>query len=252
MGSRASRRRGGNAGFTLMEVMIASLLISVVMGAVYTLFHSTLVTWRTIERGYDAHKEGRDFIALLQREMHNVLPSAGHLFSGEATELTMFVAAEPVDVSEAAGRHLMQVRYRYNQNRNEIIREEALVQEALPKPPEDPYSPVDRSRIRVGAERTFVVAEQVKSFRISYVWIPRPKIEDRHPLEPPVRIPPLLVREHRDAWHLGYPDAVKLELTLQDPERPDMLYEVEAHAPIRLQGHRWLREELSERSGGAI
>lgn len=41
------------SGFTLVELLVASLLMSIVMAGVYTLFYSTIGTWRAVDSGYD-------------------------------------------------------------------------------------------------------------------------------------------------------------------------------------------------------
>lgn len=239
------------AGFTLMEVMIASLLLSLVMTAVYTMFHATLLSWRRVERGHDIHREVRNFASLLQREMNNLTPDAAHLFTGEDNELTMFVSSETLDVEESLGRRLMRVRYRFNRTGGEIVREEARVESPLPPLPPDAERPVDRARIKLGREEEFVVAEHVTSFEISYVWIPVPE-ERRDPNVPPVRMEPVVLEEHQEGWRLGYPNAIRVRVGLVDPDDDGISYVVESVVRIRLQPYRWTLDQLRDRTGGPV
>lgn len=240
-----------NAGFTLMEVMVASILLCLVMTAVYTLLHSTLVSWRRIERGDDIYQEGRAFVAILQREVNNALPDAEHLFVGEDDEFTIFVCSEPLEVEEAFGRHVLRVRY-YLNGKDQIIREEALVESPLPRPPANETDSIDRERIKTSRDEKFVVAEHVKDFEVHYRWMPYPERRS-DPALPPERIEPLVVERHSELWRVGYPAAIELRYTIVSPEDKDKEFQVTAVAPIRLSGHEWTGQQLAERMGrGAL
>ena len=114
-------------GFTLAELMVATMLMSIVMTAVYTLFHSAIGSWRAVEQDFDPYQDARNAVTVLQREVHNLVWQAGHLFEGRNDEFTMFIATEPMNVEESEGRHLMRVRYYYNQGRKELIREAEVI-----------------------------------------------------------------------------------------------------------------------------
>ncbi|MBI3117439.1 MAG: prepilin-type N-terminal cleavage/methylation domain-containing protein [Candidatus Hydrogenedentes bacterium] len=239
------------AGFTLMEVMVASILITVVMTSVYVLFNSTITSWKTVERGYDVHKEGRNFTELFQREVNNLLPEAEHLFTGEDEELTMFVVSEPLEVDETSGKHLLRVRYRYNGGRNEVVREEALVEAALPQPTNEEDHEIDRTRVKVGHEEEYVVAENVTDFELRYLWLPLPD-EPRDKLAPPAPIDPLVLAEHRELWRVGYPHAIEVRMTLQDPGDKKKHFAVKMVAQIHVHPKEWTRRRLTERVGSAL
>lgn len=199
-------------GFTLAELMVATMLMSIVMTAVYTLFHSAIGSWRAVEQDFDPYQDARNAVTVLQREVHNLIWQAGHLFEGENDEFTMFIATEPMNVEESEGRHLMRVRYYYNQGQKELMREEAFVQTALPKVPRAGRD-LDRQRIKLKHKEKFVVAENVIDFRVRYIWMP---IEiGRNPNLPPVPVEPLVVERHRERW--GLPQALEITVVLRDP-----------------------------------
>lgn len=205
-----------NSGFTLAELLVAATLLSLVMASVYTLFGSTMRTWRRSEGAFDIHQTARTALAVFERETENLLDEAGYLFKGEDDELTMFVVAEPMDVEDAEGPHLMRVRYRFNRTGEELIREEALVEMALPNRPPD-GKPVEPGKIKLKREREFVLASHVRDFALKYYWIPAP--EPRGKDEPPAPTQRFVVDEHEEGW--GLPQGIEARLVIADPENPD-------------------------------
>ncbi len=205
-------RRQKHSGFTLAELLIASTLLSIVMASVYTLFHSAVGSWRAVERDFDAYLDARSAINLISREVNNIVWQAGHLFEGEDDEFTMFTAVEPMNVEEAEGRHLLRIRYYHNKSKKTLVREEALVEMALPNEPPKGFE-LDRARIKVKKEEKFVVASNVRDFQIRYLWTPIP--ERRNPNDPPVPIEHIIVDKHRE--RLGLPQGIELKLVFTDP-----------------------------------
>ncbi|MBP8128614.1 MAG: prepilin-type N-terminal cleavage/methylation domain-containing protein [Candidatus Hydrogenedentes bacterium] len=210
-----SRCRKDN-GFTLAELLVAATLLSLVMASVYTLFSSTMRTWRRSEGAFDMHQVARTALAVFEREVENLMDEAGYLFTGEDDEVTMFVVAEPMDVEEAEGPHLMRVRYRFDRTGEELVREEALVEMALPNRPPD-GKPVEPGKIKLKRKREFVIATHVRDFELRYYWIPAP--DQRYENEPPQPTEHLVVDSHEEGW--GLPQAIEARLTLTDPENPD-------------------------------
>lgn len=214
---RQRARIAGQAGFTLAELLVASVLLSVVMATVYSVFWSVLVPWRAVEHSYDAYRESRNAMALIEREFANLVPDAAHLFTGDEAELTLFAVTEPMDVEKSEGRHLMRVRYQFKKSSNELEREEALVTTPLPKLPPGQDQEVDKTRVKVKQKREFVVASNVEDFTVRYVWLPAP--EGRKPETPPTPIDPVYASRHKEKW--GYPQGVEITLTLRDPEKKE-------------------------------
>lgn len=246
--SRAANTAKSRSGFTLTELLVASVLLSVVMASVYTLFYAVLVPWRSVEQDYDAYREARNAMSLIEREVHNAAPAAAHLFEGEKDEVTMFLVSEPLDVEKSEGRHLLRVRYRFNSAAGELIREEALVTTPLPNAP-PPGKKLDRTRVKVKQKRDFVVATNVEEFSVRYVWLPAPP--PRKPTEPPQEIKPVYGTKHKEGW--GYPQGVEFTLTLSDPEKKGEKKTVTKMLPIPYARQALLpMKQLAERLGSAM
>jgi len=162
------------------------------------------------------HQTARSALAILEHEIGNVLDEASYLFEGEDDEITMFVVAEPMNVEDAEGPHLMRVRYRFNRTGKELIREEALVEVALPNRRPD-GKPVDPGRIKLKRKRDFVIATNVRDFELKYHWIPAPDMRGKD--EPPKPTPRLIVDKHKEGW--GLPQAIEARMELIDPENRD-------------------------------
>ncbi len=207
------------AGFTLLELLVATVLLSIVMSSVYTLFNTTIGTWRGVEERFTPYPDARNSMALIQREYENFVWPAAHLMEGGRNEVTLYVVSEPMDVSDTEGRHMMRVRY-YLANRR-LMREEALVEVALPVRPPDGRD-LARDRIKVGRRNSFVLADNVRDFQVGYVWVPTP--DERDMDYPPDWMEEIMVHGHRERW--GLPQGLQIALTLYDPEgqAPDQTF----------------------------
>jgi prepilin-type N-terminal cleavage/methylation domain-containing protein len=228
-------------GFTLVELLVATTLLCIVMASVYTLTHSSLRTWHLAEGGFDAHLEARNVMTLFNHEYNNIAGRAGHLFEGEEKEICMFVISQPMNLKEGEGRRLMRVIYSYNRNKHTIEREEALVETALPKRPPDGKE-LDRARIKLARDFKTTVAENVVDFKITYIWAPLP--ESQNPDEPPVPEPLIYRERHRQLW--GLPQAVSIELQIENPDVNDQNYILSTAFPMRAPTVRMRRQQLEE------
>jgi hypothetical protein len=90
---------------------------------------------RQLDRPFSVQQESRLALTLLQRDIESASIRAEHLFEGDRDGLTLFTVTEPMNVEEGAGARLMRVRYRYRRAQHELVREEAMVQAALPNRP---------------------------------------------------------------------------------------------------------------------
>ena len=234
-------------GFTLIEMLVATVLLSIVMGSVYTLFHSVIRSWRAVEQDCDIYQDARAAITLFRHEAANIAAGAGHLFEGEEDEVTMFVVSEPLDLEDSEGPHLMRVRYRFKKGDDELLREEALVETALPKVP-PPDHELDRTRIKLKREEEFVVASGVRSFSLTYLWLPVPERFD--PKMPPDWIDAIEADEHRERW--GLPQGIEMHLELYDPGDPEKTLELTATVPVRAPTRMLMEEDLREMLGDAV
>ena len=243
----ALRRRA--AGFTLAELLVATMLLSIVMTSVYTLFHSAVGSWRAAEQDFNMYREARLALSAIQYDVNNLVAETAHLFEGENDSVTMFVLAEPMDVEESTSRHLMRVHYRYNRAGDELVREEALVEAALPAAPL-PGESLDRSLVETENEEKFVVAENVRQFHVRYLWLPVPTIEEVRAGKHIGPFQPHSVAEHRAKW--GFPQGVEIKLVFEDPEMESNRYVAQTRLPIRTRTTGLNRKKLEEMLGGLL
>jgi len=230
-----------NAGFTLAELLVASLLISLTMTGVYVMFATTIATWNANERRFDRFLEARALLDAFERDVNNVLPAAAHLFEGKKDETTMFVVEQPMAIPKSGGLHLMPVTYRYERNSKEAVREEALVTTALPQAP-PPDKPLDRARIKVTKKTKTTVGNNVKSMRFRYIWFLTP--EKRKPEEPPAWAVPEYFDTQRERW--GLPQGIELSLEIEDPESKEV-FPMTVSYPLRCQTFMLEKKVLARR-----
>ncbi len=227
------------AGFTLAELLVATMLLSIVMTAVYVLFNSSLRVWRTVESGFDAHLEARAFMSIFSHEYGNLVGRADHLFEGKDDTITMYVVAQPENFEEGQSRRLMRVEYTYNRGKNEVVREEAFVESALPGRSSD-SQPVKRDRIKLSKKYRTVLANNVTYFKIRYIWVPlRENWDIKMPPEPE---PPMYMKRHQQRW--GLPQAVEITLEVTNPKDENDKYTVTSTFPMRAQNTRFTRQVL--------
>lgn len=240
------RNRAHIAGFTLAEVLVATTLISLVMASVYALFGSSLRTWRSAEDKFDNFQNARLAMGIMRRELDNMLPAAGYLFNGDRHEIEFITIAEPFDVEEAQGRHMMRVRYRFNRTGGEIEREEALVEVALPKPKPGEEEDSPASRVKVKNREDFIIATNVERFDIRYIWVPVDPERDQK--KPPKREKPIRTTRHEEGW--GLPRGIEISMVFYDPENEADREKFTLRRFINNPGARYTREKLMEMIGG--
>lgn len=222
-----------NSGFTLAEMLVAATLLSIVMTAVYVLFHSAAGTWRLAESGFDAPRDTRFFLEQFQRECANTLTQAEYLCEGDDNRVTLFVLAEPLDVSQGEGRRLMRVEYVWNRNRGRLTRQEDYVVSAIPMMPATERDRRRVKRLKLDRGRRDVLLEGVTRFNLRYVWFPVPEI--RSIAEPPPPEPPMFLDRLEQYWEL--PDAIEVSLRVEPPAEKDRAeepaFELTTLVPIR-------------------
>lgn len=229
----------GLAGFTLMELLVAVTLLSIVMSSVYSLTNSTLAAWRSVESGVDIHLEARSVMTSFSHEYNNIAGRAAHLFEGDDSSIVMFVIAQPLDLEQGEGPRLMRVEYSYNRSKRSIEREEALVEAALPLPNAEGDA-IEPGRIKLDRPYKATVANNVSYFRLRYVWAPMP--EERAPYDPPIPVSLFYVDRHQEKR--GLPQAVEVSLGLFEPEDPERIYEMVITLPMRAPSVRFPLENL--------
>lgn len=228
-------------GFTLMELLVASTLLSIVLSSVYVLFHSSIRTWKQLESGVNPYQDARLVMNLIARDINNVVASAGHLVEGDDHQFVLFSITEPFNKDTGEGGHLMRIEYSYNRSQKRIEREEALVETALPKfPPAN--REIDRSRIRITKKKKVTIAEGVRNFEVAYLWVP---YDDKRNLkEPPKKVEIVKAEKHKLCWWL--PQGIEIKMTIDDPDQPENKIEFREVFPIRAPSAHLTQKQLDE------
>lgn len=220
-------RTGGissRAGFTLMELVVSSLLISIVLAGIYSAFSTALRTSRIGEAGMRNYQSARIATAVFEQELQCVVTGSEHLFEGEDDEVLFYSLASPMDVEEGEYARVMQVRYRTKEDRHSrdkiLVREEAIVDGPLPVPEPGREDDVDSDTLKLKNKESFELASGIKDVEISYYWA-RPKTEESAEDAAFADAPPefLILEENDKGW--GLPQAVKMVMTVADPNDED-------------------------------
>ena len=206
------------AGFTLAELLVASMLLTIVMSGVYLCFSSTVRLWRLGEANIQTYQDGRTALSIMTRELQNIIPGAAYLAEGSNDEFTFFAVAPPLDVDENSDPQVIRIQYRTRKDPNGdgdiLLREERLVKSPLPsKPPEE--GEIDRTIIKMASEKDFELAYGVEDFEISYYWLPpEEEAPDVSETGPPKPVEFVVRDEHPEGS--GIPQGIRIDLTLLD------------------------------------
>ncbi len=170
----------GEEGFTLIELVIASTIISIVMLGAYSTLHAVVRNWRGVE---DVHAQvygdaqaaklwiARDIRAIPTSRAAG-LPDAKFYFIGTSHGFECITMAIPMNVELEPRRQLLKVEYRLRKTRRgsgqELVRSEAPVEG--PFPIGTLSAGIDREKLELGRSRDFVVARHVSAFELEYAW----------------------------------------------------------------------------------
>lgn len=209
---------GSEAGFTLAELLVATMLLTIVMSGVYVCFSSTVRLWRLGEANIATYQDARTALSIMTRELQNVVPGTAHLVEGGNDDFTFFAVTPPLDVDENSQPQVIQIQYRTRKDPNGegriLLREERLVKSPLPsKPPGD--GEIDRTIIKMASEKDFELAYGVKNFELRYYWIPpEDSVQDATNSGPPAPVEFIVRDDHPKGS--GIPQGIRIELTLLD------------------------------------
>lgn len=164
-----------SAGFTLAELLMASLLLSLVLGGLFVSFDSSIKLWRNGEANLRTYQDGRTACAIMSRELNCLAWPGLHLMEGEDDEIVFYAVVPPMDVEEESGPRLMQVTYRLKRQSGTrsrvLLREERIVESPLPAPPEEGQEP-GPFKLGLGREQEFELAGGVLDFELRYFTQP--------------------------------------------------------------------------------
>lgn len=203
-------------GFTLVELLVATTLLTIVLAAVYTAFNTSIRAWRAGEASLESFQEARTALALLGRELRCIIPGTEPLMTGKDNEITFYACTAPMDVERGEGPRVLRLRYRLRDNPKGsgkiLLRQEALVEDAFPvaKPGEN----LDSKMITTGREETFELATEIKRFQIEYLWV---RQEDRSGgvgSSDAGVADRVVMEEHKEGW--GMPQGMRLHLVVTD------------------------------------
>lgn len=76
---RTRRGRGGESGFTLIELMISAALMSLILGAAYACFSSGMASQRLVEGRVDLAQQARVALGLMTAELRSATPLSEEL-----------------------------------------------------------------------------------------------------------------------------------------------------------------------------
>lgn len=209
------------SGFTLAELIVASMLISIVMGGVYTALSVSLISWRVGEANYQVYEDARLSLGLIRRELAGIPDQGKGWFSGKEDELEFFTISAPMEVETGETPILLKVTYEVR--RNVLTRVERVVEKALPPAPSCKGVQGGKSPT-LGSRETFELAANVKSLDITYTW-QAPAERKNHPNEQPRPTKFIVQDENPQCWGLPIRVDITLELTGEkDTPDEDQIY----------------------------
>ena len=214
------------AGFTLAELLVATVILSLVMTGVYMAFSSSIRLWRLGEANLHTYQDARTSFAIMTREFSNIVSGAARFIEGDDKEIQLVTLAPPLDVEAGDDERLLWVRYRFvrrfPRDESVLLREERVVESPLAaaKPDED-TGELDLAALDLGRRRQFELAGGAAAFNLSYFWgLPAEKEPGigRAPTRGAGAPAPLsFVRLDRHKMGWGMPHAIGISLTLHDP-----------------------------------
>lgn len=210
------RHHRRSLGFTLVELLVATTLLTVVLAAVYTAFNTSVRAWRAGEASIESFQEARTALSLLSRELRCIIPGTEPLIVGERNEITFYACTPPMDVEQGEGRRVLRLRYRLRDNPKGagkiLLRQEAPVEDALPVA--DPGGSLDTRMITTGREETFELATEIKRFQIEYIWVRQEDDAAALTSSDGVQADRMVMEENKEGW--GMPQGMRLQLVVTD------------------------------------
>lgn len=239
--------RSRNGGFTLVELIVASALISLVMASVYTALNTTLRISELANLDTLAYPSARTALGVLERELNCIVGGSQHLFEGTRDSFQFFAVVPPMDSRKGHGSRVMWIRYRYSRAQRAIIREEALVKDTLPMNRRSGEDFIAPSRVKLGRKRKFNFLNNVRRFQVSYCWMPPPR-RARRRNEPPIPIDPVVLEQNHQGW--GLPQGMRMHVTIVDPntQSGEMAFDLGVTFPTGSTAFNRRRLGLDERS----
>jgi prepilin-type N-terminal cleavage/methylation domain-containing protein len=166
-------------GFTLAELLVATMLIAIVMTGAYTSFQGALRVWRsTAKSDLKPQMDARIALSMLEDDLRGI--PTGHGFEyhngrsalrGTEKSLEMVTIREPFDPDLGEGSRPMLITYDVTRTRggNELRRTETVIESGLPYL-DSMTGEISWNSVRYGRSATIPVAAGVSSFDLAYWW----------------------------------------------------------------------------------
>ncbi len=210
-----------NAGFTLAELLVATLITTLVMSGVYFAFSSSIRLWRNGEQDLQTYQDARTSMTILSRELMQMLEGAGHLMEGDDNEISFYAVAPPFHTDEGEGARIIWVRYRTKPDASArgriLVREERIVESPMPLRPKDDTE-IDSTVVKRGRKRIFEIASGVLDFELTYLWVGEEEEQDAISSDAPESAEVFELDEHNEGD--GIPQGIRIALTLADEVAP--------------------------------
>jgi len=169
-------------GFTLIEVLVAMTLFSVVMTAVYAAFQTGARVWRHGEENMQMFQDARVALTLLARELRSAFPEAGHLFLGEDDtsghrhndRIEFFAVRPPLDPSQGQEARILKISYYVDQargGRGQVLRRQEQIVTG-PIPTQEQFAKLGKKERLIKMEKPWrcILATNVDSLDFQYMW----------------------------------------------------------------------------------
>jgi prepilin-type N-terminal cleavage/methylation domain-containing protein len=123
MTSLIPRRLRRICGFTLVELLIALSIFSIVAVGISSVFRSGLRTWRAGNQWSEENQGARNFFRIISKELQNSMNGSPEIsFEGSAHEVSFLTLVDAYDPVVGSIRSLARVVYRHDAKKKTVKR----------------------------------------------------------------------------------------------------------------------------------
>ena len=111
-------------GFTLVEMLVAFIIFSIISITVYSVFRSGLKTWTASSEWLEENQKARNFFSFVSRDLKNMVNYSKDMpFEGKEGEMTfMTIADSRAAVGDEPPGRLVKVSYGYDPDKKVALR----------------------------------------------------------------------------------------------------------------------------------
>jgi prepilin-type N-terminal cleavage/methylation domain-containing protein len=120
-GRAARRRRGGRAGFSLIEVLVAMTILGVITLMLLTVFNQTARSWRFGQDSIDVHQTSRSILDQIATELSQAVTSSNITFYGTKERICFVTPIITPEVDVVADLH--ELCYELDNSTKTIVRQ---------------------------------------------------------------------------------------------------------------------------------